>query len=408
MLSLFSGFLACVATLAGSDPVAAQISACPSVRISGRDVDLGPSPLLSEIAENSLATGDYLLFDERSHAGLPATVYEERGKRLLAVVLDELKAGESRTLRALKQPACVVPRIEVAPGPEGSFRVEVEGREFTSLRPGPRKPYFYPVIGPSRAEFTRAYPMREVEGESRDHPHQRSMWLTHGDVNGFDFWASDPLNGKNPRFGTIEQQGKSEAISGIALGVLRTNNRWLDPTATSLCLDERTWRFWDFQGTRVIDCDVTLKALDADLTFGDTKEGTFGLRVPSSMDANKGQGGQIVNAEGLRDTAAWGKRSAWVDYSGPVDGELVGIAILNHPESFRFPTAWHVRDYGLFAANPFGYHDFGIKEPGRFTLAPGETLHLSYRVILHLGRAEQGRIVEQFQAYAKPPRVEVL
>ena len=111
----------------------------------------------------------------------------------------------------------------------------------------------------------------------------------------------------------------------------------------------------------------------------------FGLRVASSMDVNKKHGGRITNAEGLTDDRAWGKASPWVDYTGPVEGKTVGIAILNHPRSFRYPTTWHVRTYGLFAANPFGWQDFGLGRSGEHTLPAGESIRFGYRVILHEG-----------------------
>ncbi len=125
------------------------------------------------------------------------------------------------------------------------------------------------------------------------------------------------------------------------------------------------------------------------------------------MDVKRKQGGQIVNAEGITDTDAWGKASPWVDYTGPVKGKTVGVAILNHPESFRYPTTWHVRDYGLFAANPFGYHDFGVDKPGSHTIPAGESIHFRYRVILHEGRTDEARIAAAFQAFAEPPKVEI-
>src|SRR5581483_4008415 len=156
-----------------------------------------------------------------------------------------------------------------------------------------------------------------------------------------------------------------------------------------------------------IDFDITLKANDGSVTFGDTKEGMFGLRVASSMDVKRKKGGRITNAEGLTDLAAWGKASPWVDYTGPVAGQTVGIAILNHPQSFRYPTTWHVRDYGLFAANPFGWHDFGMKQPGEYTLVTGGSIVFRYRVIFHKGDTAAAQIAEGFKAYAKPPTIDV-
>jgi hypothetical protein len=155
----------------------------------------------------------------------------------------------------------------------------------------------------------------------------------------------------------------------------------------------------------MIDFEVTVKATAGAVAFGDTKEGAFGLRVASSMDVKRGQGGKITNAEGITDLAAWGKSSPWVDYAGPVERQTVGIAILNHPTSFRFPTTWHVRDYGLFAANPFGWHDFGRGESGTHTIPAGGTMVLRYRVILHRGDTASADVPRAFEAYARPPRI---
>jgi Methane oxygenase PmoA len=126
------------------------------------------------------------------------------------------------------------------------------------------------------------------------------------------------------------------------------------------------------------------------------------------MDVDAKKGGKITNSDGLTDAAAWGKPATWVDYTGPVEGETVGIAILNHPSSFRHPTTWHVRTYGLFAANPFGWHDFGLKKSGDHTIPAGESIHFGYRVILHKGDTASAALAEAYEGYAKPPTVEVI
>ncbi len=165
--------------------------------------------------------------------------------------------------------------------------------------------------------------------------------------------------------------------------------------------------FYDTHKSRILDFDITIKATDGPVTFGDTKEGMFGVRVASSMDVDAKKGGKITNAEGLTDAAAWGKPSPWVDYTGPVDGQTVGIAILNHPASFRHPTTWHVRTYGLFAANPFGWHDFGMKTSGDDTIPAGDSIHFGYRLILHTGDTTSANVPAAYAAYAKPPTVEI-
>ena len=85
----------------------------------------------------------------------------------------------------------------------------------------------------------------------------------------------------------------------------------------------------------------------------------------------------------------------------------MGVAILNHPDSFRYPTTWHVRDYGLFAANPFGWHDFGMKKSGEYAIPAGGSIAFLYRLILHKGDTATARVANAFEGYAKPPVVEV-
>lgn len=377
----------------------------PKVTIQGNGTDLGPTPLVVAI-DPKLPAGDYLLTPEDGGQPLRANVLEGDGQARLAILLDKLGARETRTFRLGKAKGDPAGAIHMT-AKDGMVAVRVGDQPFTTLRQGTFKPYLYPVIGPTGASFTRAYPMEEVEGEDHDHPHQRSFWFTHGNVNGYDFWASDPKNKANPKFGTIKQTDLADVSGGLAVGQIRTQDAWLAPDGQKLCEDERILRFSATPDVRFIDVDVTLKATNGAVTFGDTKEGMFGLRVASSLDVNRKQGGQIVNAEGITDTDAWGKVSPWVDYTGPLAGKTVGVAILNHPESFRYPTAWHVRDYGLFAANPFGNRDFGLKGPGEYTIPAGESIRFRYRVILHNGRTDDARIAAAFQAFAKPPKVTI-
>jgi hypothetical protein len=155
----------------------------------------------------------------------------------------------------------------------------------------------------------------------------------------------------------------------------------------------------------MIDCDFLLKATDGDVNFGDTKEGSFGIRVAGTMKVDAKLGGEITNAEGEHDADAWGKKSVWVDYSGPVEGDVVGITIHDHPESFGYPCRWHVRTYGLFAANPFGVHHFiGGDETEGVVLKNGEQMRLSYRVVLQEGPFDAALAEADSKDYAGQPR----
>jgi hypothetical protein len=178
-------------------------------------------------------------------------------------------------------------------------------------------------------------------------------------------------------------------------------------------------------GDRWIDFTITIKATDADVTFGDTKEGTFAVRVADPMRVEAKQGGRIVNSDGKVNEDAWGVPAKWVDYTGPVrdvvagdskseavvdDADALGVAIMSHPTSFVPEPRWHVRTYGLFAANPFGRKDF--PEPNKFeqgptTIKKGDSLTLRYRVLLHRGRTDKEQLNEAFEEFAgeeTPPR----
>ncbi len=279
--------------------------------------------------------------------------------------------------------------------------VKIDGKPFTEyLACSGTKPILWPVIGPTGKPVTRAWPMNSDNADERqDHPHQRSIWFTHGNVNGIDFWDENPKKEtrgttKHLEFVTVESGPQAKVVS---------RNAWLGPDGKKVLEDERRLTFGAEDGVRWIDYDITLRATEGPVTFGDTKEGTMGVRTPASMKVDAKKGGRIVNAEGLTDKEAWGKQSPWVDYVGPVDGETVGIAFMNHPSSFRFPTYWHVRTYGLFAANPFGVGDFTQAEEGAgaYTLPAGESITLKYRLLFHKGDTKEGKVAEAYEAYAK-------
>lgn len=271
--------------------------------------------------------------------------------------------------------------------------IQIDGKPFTEyLTDANGTPILWPIIGPTGKAMTRAYPMADNPGEKKDHPHHRSMWFTHGNVNGLSFWHKEFI--KHREFVRIESGDRAVVV---------TRNDWMGRDGKKICEDERTLTFATDGNARWIDFDITLGATDQPVKFGDTKEGTMGVRVAATMKVDAKKGGQIVNSEGQTDGGTWGKPAAWVDYHGPVEGETLGIAILNHPTSFRFPTYWHVRTYGLFAANPFGLHDFqgSRKVDGSHTLKPGETMALRYRVLLHRGDEKDGDVARAFADYSK-------
>ena len=286
-----------------------------------------------------------------------------------------------------------------------SIHVEVAGKPFTTLKADPKefKPYLYPIIVDG-ARITRHYPMDELAGEDHDHVHQRSFWFTHGAVNGVDFWSESNQAGK------VIQRKVREASGGPVEATIATDNEWVAPDGKSLLADERVYRFHDLgPAGRMIDLEVILTARSGPVVFGDTKEGTFGIRMAESMKEERG--GRIENSRGqVTEKEAWGKPAEWVDCSGPIDGKTFGIAILDHPTSFRHPTTWHVRGYGLFAANPFGLKEFtkDKSKDGSYRLENGMSMVFRYRVFFHPGAARDARVAEVWNGFAHPPKVQVL
>lgn len=367
----------------------------------------GGADLVVADAPEDLEPGRYVAKNEESGQKLGLVVFDDGKARKLAFLDKGRTSTGKKTYTLQKQAPDQKARIAIKPKDDGGADVEVDGHLFTSLRIGERKPYFYPVIGPGGQAVTRHFPMEQRPGEDKDHPHQRSLWFTYGELNGHDFWASDPLNKPNPKFGTIKQQGWKVLAQG-PVGVLRTLDEWLGSKNEPLCSDERLFVFAADGKTRILDARLTLRADHGPVHFGDTKEGMFGLRVASSMDTKRKLGGRIVNAEGITDKDAWGKPSLWVDYSGPVEGQTVGIAIFDAPENPRHPTPWHVRDYGLFAANPLGYHDFGLSGEKKIEgIEEGKSLSFHYRVIFHEGSPEDASVASLYEAFANPPKVTV-
>jgi hypothetical protein len=349
----------------------------------------------------------YLLERESDGHKRAALIQREGSENTLFAVLDRIPADQDDVyrIRVRTLGEDLPPGVELSESnPRGSTRawsVLVDGKPFTELRIEAPNPILWPLKGPTGAPFTRAYPMAKIEGEELDHPHHRSLWFTHGAVNGIDFWAVGKGRGEI-RNRELRTQSGSNCVA-----TLRMANDWVGPNGANILEEDRVLTIFATRVTRTLDFAITLKATEQPVTFGDTKEGTFGIRVASSMDVKRKAGGKIVNAEGLTDTNAWGKASPWVDYTGPVEGQTVGIAILNHPSSFRFPTTWHVRDYGLFAANPFGYRDFQFGKPGEHTIPEGQSITLRYRVILHRGTTSEADIPGAFAHYAQPPKVEL-
>jgi hypothetical protein len=292
---------------------------------------------------------------------------------------------------------------------DDKLRVEINGELFTEYHfTGAAHVYYYPVIGPGGASMTRDWPMKEgVAGEEPDgHPHHRSLWYSHGAVNGIDFWAEGSNAGK------ILHDKFLEVKSGGDFGLIRSTCKWVGPDGTVPCTDERTFRVYARPNNeRLFDFEITLKAEGKDIVFGDTKEGSMGFRVAESMRLKPNRfniqkpTGHIVLSTGVREDETWGQHADWCDYYGPVNEKIVGAAIFDHPGNPRHPTTWHVRSYGLFAANPFGLHEFEKKPlgAGNMIIPAGKTVTFRYRFYLHEGNESQARVAQKYKEWVSDP-----
>lgn len=260
------------------------------------------------------------------------------------------------------------------------------------------KPILWPLIGPDQVELTRKWPMSEDDpNEKRDHIHHRSLWFTHGEVNDIDYWAEGEGRG------TIRHQRIDAQQADAQQAIIQATLAWESKDGSPLLLETRSMRFHGTTDQPRLDCNVELTAQKEDVHFGDTKEGTFGIRVAESMKLEATPAGSILNSEGDKNNDAWGKPARWVDYTGPIQEGIYGITVMVHPSTFRHPGRWHVRGYGLFAHNPFGLRHFvgdDQAQGGGHLLPAGSSLKFAYRLLFHKGPMDPSAIDAEYQAYA--------
>ncbi len=305
-------------------------------------------------------------------------------------------------------------QVKITQGPE-KIAVEIDGKPFTDFviqGEDYAKPFLWPLRAASGTVVTRYWPVDKThQGESTDHPHHRGLWFGHGDVNGFNFWANEQAAHSKNSGKQIVKNVKVK--SGDTTGIIQCDIEWT-AGGKVLLVEHRTMTFYsgDAAGpqNRQIDFDLNLEP-KTKVNFGDTKEGTFSMRLAPWLEYPQKKGpqepkrtGTMVNAEGNKgEENDWGKRSAWMDYYGEVNGEKIGIAMFDYPKNPGYPNRWHTRGYGLFGINPFGLHDFdkNAPGPGGVTIEPGHNLRYRFRVLIHPGDYETAKIAEQYKKYAK-------
>lgn len=309
--------------------------------------------------------------------------------------------------------------------------ITIDGKPFTSyIWPTTlKKPVLYPLVGEDGITVSRGYPLALRAGERVDHPHQAGLWFNYGDVNGFDFWNnSDAIKpADRGKMGTIVHSRVVSTQSGPDRGELVVEAVWVAGDGKGILKQATHYFFARRDGARVIDLAITLKAI-GHAVFHDDKEGLLGLRVARWLESLEEKGGVFMDAhgnptqvdavladdggpnpasgnyltsEGARGAAAWATRGRWCALTGRSGDHTVDIAIFDHPGNPGYPTYWHARGYGLFAANPLGRNIFDPKQPPfNFTLEEGDSATFRYRVILYSRTALPTELDREADAFA--------
>lgn len=372
------------------------------------EVTGGKTTTLNLPVEAVIESGDapalITVVNDASGKQYPATFRE--GK--LCFIVDELPAGMTLNARVVtaERDKDTPYRVQLRKkSGEDEVEVFVDGSHFTTYHYGAnwKKPFLWPVNSEGGVGVTRDFPalVDTTPKKDRDHPHQKSLWSAYGEVNGVDLWAEGTNSGTQK---TVEVTFGS----GDAYGWIRARNLWEDKDGNALLDESREYRFYAVpEAGRLIDVKVNFTAGHGEVLLSDTKEGGIvSLRMrPDICHGNA----VITNALGdVGEKTAWGKPSPWCDFSGNVpEVGWRGVTVFDHPGNLRYPSCWHVRNYGLMGANPFGYSYFNekeynqglIPENGDFTLSAGTELSFNYRVFIHSGTVEEASVAEYFDGW---------
>lgn len=270
------------------------------------------------------------------------------------------------------------------------------------------KPVLYPVYAADGAIITRGYPIKPVPNEPIDHPHHVGLWMNYESVNGLDFWNNSfaiPAD-KKAHYGWI----KTTAVTGLKngkTGSFSYDADWHDINKEILLKEKTTFYFSQNKNVRVID-RVSILTAAKDVLMKDVKDGFLGLRVAHQLElpsteeraftddkgnvtkvnkTNDDVTGNYLTSKGYTGDAAWGTRGEWCMLYGKMGEDSVGVVIIDHPGNVGYPTYWHARGYGLFAANPLGQQIFSNgKEQLNLSLKKGEAVTFKFRVLIVSGK----------------------
>lgn len=314
----------------------------------------------------------------------PAQKYDDG-----AIVIVTAREGEEICMREYDEASFGGVKIE-KDTEKDALHVSIAGEKFSDYVYDPKfdKPYFGAVLDSHGHPFTR------LDFYTHEHPHHRSLFIGVGDVNGTDCW-NEGENG-----GLVRVGGIHDIEYGAAYGCFSADSVWQTKDGVKLVDDTTRYMVYNQDGhTRYLDIEITFKASYGDVAFGATKEaGPLGIRVRDDMRVDIGTGVMRNSYGAVSEAECWSKSAHWCDFSANIQVEKgvyedMGITVFDNEGNERYPTAWHIRDYGLFAANNLYFK-------GGLTIKSGESLTYRYRVLFREGKFDQQDITNRFLAYA--------
>ncbi|MGN1409264.1 MAG: DUF6807 family protein [Eubacteriales bacterium] len=325
-------------------------------------------PESGEIGEDitSVRCGDRVFPASKYKDGVIAVISAEAGEELtLTVGYDEF-TGCSAEVK------------------DDRVEVKIGGKHFSDyVFSGYNKPFFGQIVDDDGVPFTR------LDFETKEHPHQRSLFIAVGDVNGVDCW-----NEYN-NYGLVKNKAIKNVVSASAYASFTAENCWTDLDGKPLITENTTYTVYNQQpDVRVLDIETVFCADYGEVKFGATKEaGPLGIRVRDELRADIGSG-QLSNSwGGVGEGECWGRSAEWCDYCGEIDGVgTMGITVFDCCDNERHPTAWHIRAYGLFAANNLYFK-------GGYTIPAGESVTYKYRVIFRRREMTRCEISDRYVVY---------
>lgn len=288
--------------------------------------------------------------------------------------------------------------MQVLPLPRSEASIERDGQEIARYYFGRehRRPFLFPLTGPSGKSLTRMGHPRDPNG----HSHHNSLWVSHHVIGGIDdkdptavgFW-------NDVTKGSIVHQKVEQYEDADDTALIQVRNAWQDGSGKTLLSELRTMRFLPQDGGQwllVLDLEFSSKE---PITIGKTNFGFVGVRMAKTIGVHDG-GGTIRNsAGGVDEKEVHEKPARWCDYSGPITADArEGITLLDHPSNVNHPTVFHVRDDGWMGAA------FSFAAPHE--LAPNKPLKLRYGLWVHAGVPAAAEIDRQFEAFSllgEPP-----